>query len=280
MTAIGFLSSCDSTENADEAPLITITPSGLGTDNEVSNATFSVTVKMDQNPTTTKKIDELLITSTGGVDTTISVNKATETLIFAFDAPAAGATETFTFRVQDNGSKSATKSLTVKGPSVVSPAGNIDTYSATLVGAQNNATTGSAFASSNGNVYLKAQAASNSNLIDFVFFVGATNAATIAAPNDPTVDGSTPSSVDLTDTYSTKNATKFMTTSISVSDFNAMSDDADFPAFTGSLTKVNNLSVGNVFAFETVAGKVGLVHVSALNGTASGDITLNVKVQE
>ena len=60
-----------------------------------------------------------------------------------------------------------------------------------------------------------------------------------------------------------------------------MTDDSSFPT-VGSDTKVNMLAGGDVFAFRTAGGKVGLVKVNSTSGTIAADreIDIDVKVQQ
>ncbi|MCB0410264.1 MAG: hypothetical protein KDD29_08595 [Flavobacteriales bacterium] len=278
MFALGFLASCGTDDPSEELPILTTNPSSDLS--AVAGTLVSFSVTAGENPSSKSELETLVIDANGvNEDTTITFANNTTTFqgTFTFTAPAAGSTNIITFTLTDKAGKSNVESITITGTSGANP---ILTWSATLLGGQTNPTIGSAFASTNGQVYLKAAAATNSSLIDFVYFYGASNLATLAAPDDDLVDGTAANSVDLTDTYTTKNATRFMTTTVTPAEFTAMTDDADFPAFTGSSSLENNLAVGDVIAFETVAGKVGLIHVSALSTGATGTLTIDVKVQQ
>lgn len=117
--AISFFSSCDTEDPSDVSPLLSLTVAGLNNGEILEGTTFSVTVEADENPSTKKKVKTLLITSNQGVDTTININAASYTEIFDFDAPAAGVTEVYTFRIEDNDQESTTESLSVTGTSGV-----------------------------------------------------------------------------------------------------------------------------------------------------------------
>ncbi|HEX8546070.1 MAG TPA: hypothetical protein VF691_03850, partial [Cytophagaceae bacterium] len=89
------------------------------------------------------------------------------------------------------------------------------------------------------------------------------------------------------DKWTTKTATKFATTSLTAAEFTAISSESALTtaasgASTSTSTKAASLQNGQVFAFKTDAGKLGLAHVQAVSGTAatSGSITLNVKIQK
>lgn len=163
----------------------------------------------------------------------------------------------------------------------------INSYSAKLMGGQTNATVGSFLATDSGKVYTSGVVGASTSIqgrIDFVYFFGTSNQATIAAPSDSlallahTNNSSLP-------TWTTKNSTKFAATTITPAVFTASANDSliktiDATTITGSYR--NMLTVGNVVAFKTASGKVGLFHVSAIAGTTGVDrtITLDVKVSK
>lgn len=162
--------------------------------------------------------------------------------------------------------------------------GDINTYTATLLGDQGNSNVGSYYATSTNSVYIYANAASNSSMIDMVYYYGSNNLATLAAPNDPTINGGS-GNLSLGTILNPQNTTIFRTTKLTASDFDAITNDATFSSFTGAdLTKVPTLNVGDVIAFKTVAGKVGVIKVTKLvagtSGVTNGSITITVKVQK
>ncbi len=156
----------------------------------------------------------------------------------------------------------------------------IHTYSATLMGAQDNANAGSFFASTNGSVYLTADANNNSSLIDIIYYYGSTNEATLCAPNDVTVNGGS-GNLSLATGLTTQNATTFATTTITATQFDAMTDDMGFDAITAfPETKLTTLTADKVIAFKTAAGKIGLLKVSTITTGTNGSMEVDVKVQQ
>ena len=112
---------------------------------------------------------------------------------------------------------------------------------------------------------------------------GATNQATIASP----ANSDAQSVFSGMSGWSTKNDTKFATTSITASDFDAITDDLGIVAAAdgASATKANQLSAGDVVAFVTAStssnpGKKGLFKVVSITGTNAGTMSITVKVQE
>lgn len=170
------------------------------------------------------------------------------------------------------------------------PAGEITSYSAKIMGAQFNNGIGSFFSTSNGTVYGKVDAKANATLIDFVYsYRGAGYLAFIAAPSDQALD---PTLNIKAENWSVYNATTFKASSLTSSDFNAITDDSMFSGVTGlTATHIFELQVGQVVYFKAANGKLGVFKVKAINkdNTVSGDeiqkhqsgsIEIDVKVQK
>lgn len=202
---------------------------------------------------------------------------------FSFDI--LGITDDIIVKVQatdkDNQTASRNFNITAAGAS----AGAIETYTSKVLGSYQ-ATAGSSFASIDGTIYGIADAKANSNKIDFMYFYGASNEATIAAPSNSDAASVFTGSNGLS-SWSVRNATKFGTTSVTAGEFDAMTDDALIASQASGLSadKVNMLSVGDVVAFETAstssnASKKGLIKVTAISTGADGTMTITVKVQE
>jgi len=182
----------------------------------------------------------------------------------------------YTFTVTDGKDKTASVSFTI---TVEASGGPINSWTATLGSHQS--TTGSSFASTTGTVYGIADAKTNSSLIDFMYFYGATNYATLAAPDDADVS-SVFASADGPANWTTRNSTKFAETSVTAAEFDAIETDLVVveEATGASATKVNELAVGDVVAFVTAAGKMGLVKVVSVTSGATGSIDIAVVVQQ
>jgi hypothetical protein len=191
------------------------------------------------------------------------------------------------FKIAVTDKKDVTYSATFVINAYQNPAGLINTYSATLLGSLYNNTVGSFYATTNGLVYNVNTAATNSTLIDLIYYYSGGNGATIGAADDSNINGAYPGTLN----WATKNKTRFTTTSITSSEFDAIVNDATIDALSSiSDTKVINLAVGNVFAFKTEAGKKGLVKITnitkGLNTQTQqqdfqfGTIEIVVKVQK
>lgn len=191
------------------------------------------------------------------------------------EAPQNEGAYVYEFIVTDNNDLTASESFTI---TVEQTGGPISDWTATL--GSYNAAEGSSFASSTGVVYQMADATTHSDIIDFLYYYGASNHATLAAPDDAdaaTVFAALPD-------WTTKNSTKFKTTSLTAAEFDAITDDLLIVAnATGAAdTDVNDLEVGDVVAFITDAtlAKMGLVKITSLITGADGKIGIAVKVQE
>jgi hypothetical protein len=186
---------------------------------------------------------------------------------------------TYMITVTDKDALTASRSVVITVDHTIG--GNpINSYEAILMGGLNNTEYGSFLDAEEGDVYLLGAASSNPDIIDMVYYYGATNNATLCAPNDPTVNGGS-GNFDVCSNWTQKNATDFGTTSITGSEFDDIDNDSEIVGLTGlSESKMTGLLVGNVVAFETVGGKKGLVKVTALENSNSGTITIQVKIQE
>ena len=213
---------------------------------------------------------------------TISADNKTATLNFNLEAPSETGTIEADFEAVDDKNQigTATYSITVTSPAARS-------YSATLLYAPLGDRTGkNFFASSTGTTYSGADVTSTttsiSPLIDFGYYYGASNQASIASPKafESTVFASQ------VQNWGTLNETKLRSTTLNAAAFNEVTTwaglDAAFAAGTTEAGVKSALTVGTVIAFETVAGKRGLVLVKAISGTfnQNDNISIDVKVQE
>jgi hypothetical protein len=153
--------------------------------------------------------------------------------------------------------------------------GTISSFTAILLGGQTNAEP-SCLDANTGTRYSVNQSGA-ADVIDFVYYYGATNLATIAAPNDSSVNGEGVNALNWTNDWDPQNATLFGSTSLVF----ASVTYADLAGITGLAdSKENELSIDDVIAFQTVDGKKGIAMVTDLTTGTSGSITINVKIQE
>ncbi len=224
---------------------------------------------------------ELKVSYDGAVATTIETKTLTEktaTYQYAGAVRNVVGTEKYTLTLTDDNGEVETKSFTI---TVKAPVSSINKYTATLLGGQNNANVGSYYASSTNTVYTQSTAPANSAAIDFIYYYGSTNKATLVAPSDASVNGGS-GNLTLATILNTKNNTLFANSGLTAAQFDAITSEDQITSITPNspITLSNNLAVGNVILFKTTAGKLGLVKVSALAVNADGQITIDVKVQK
>ncbi|MFN6947105.1 MAG: hypothetical protein ACK4ND_19335 [Cytophagaceae bacterium] len=186
---------------------------------------------------------------------------------------------TYVFRVTDNDGNTAETSVTIKRKA---PDAGVHERTIILMGGQTNTTNGSFYNAHGHQTYTLAQAKANSALIDLVYYYGANNLATVAAPSNSQAQTMYNSSTSGIATWSVKNVTKFKLTTMSETAFNELKTSAGIDAQTSGAvdTDVKNLTLGKVFAFETANGKKGLALVSGLATGGTGSITLKIKFQK
>ncbi len=144
-------------------------------------------------------------------------------------------------------------------------AGPINTYTAVLLGSNNNTSAGSYLATSTGTVYHAADKQTQSSVIDIIYGTTTDNVDEFFSP-DLAISGITGG-----------NATTFATSSIN---FDNVTDDALLQSITASNKELSGFSVGSVIQFVTQAGKKGIFKVTAYTSGDSGSVTINVKVQQ
>ena len=161
----------------------------------------------------------------------------------------------------------------------------INSYTEKILGSYD-ANQGSSFASVDGTVYTWDDAKANSGKIDYLYYHGSTNGATLAAPNDPTAEEVYTGLPN----WEIQNATKFKTTDLSAEDFDGMSSKDDSQIVSAAdgadQTAINGLEEGEVIAFITASTsehpeKKGLVKVVTIEGTGGAStMEIAVKVQK
>ncbi len=281
-----FLTSCsksDTTNPVDETPSINF----VGATGYISadatltvGESFKVGINAFSNATSGSKLTKLTITRVfNNIPVTQDTILSTATLNIVINATAAASPgpEKWYFKVTDKDNQSKEISLTI---TTVANAGDINTFSMKIMGAQAS-TTGSSFASIDGSVYDLTLAKLNAAKVDWMYYYGATNLATIAAPSDPSAT-EVFTGTNGPGSWSVRNATKFKDVSTTV-DFASVTDDSKIIlAATGStVTLIPQLSAGKVLAFIAANGKMGLIKVETITGNSNtGSMTISVKVQK
>lgn len=285
------ISSCTPEENDDVKPSMTFSTDNDGITNNksvVEGESLFFKISAVQNPTTKKSLQSLTIKSitdnTAHIDTVITINAESYLGSFTFYAPPAPQVEKFTFTLTDKAGETSTKVITITATPAVNPNPITSHIDIIMLGAQTNGTYGSYLDANTGTVYKQIQSIPNSAAIDMIYFYGTNaslnNNATLASPKDATVNGGT-GNLAMAVGMNPQNDTKFAATTITAAQFDAMTNDADFPATVTAGTKANNLAADDVIAFKTADGKIGLIKIKAFTGTAAtGTMTVDVKIQQ
>jgi len=248
------------------------------------NSPFVVKVLMQSNTTSGAKLTGLNVKrifanqTVGDTTFTISTNDASVTMEITFISVNEVGEENIEFEVVDKDGQKASASLKI---TTAASAGPIDSWTEKILGSYDDAT-GSSFASVNGIVYTLEQAFTNQSLIDWMYWWGASTSATIGAPDDVNAALVFNEGAYQLANWTTKNATRFKTTTVTAAAFDAMTDDSDIVdiATGADQTRIPELDPDEVIAFITVTGKKGLIKVRAIETGAAGTMTLDVKVQQ
>ena len=189
--------------------------------------------------------------------------------------------ENLTFTALDTKERTGLFSVSLK-PTTPQVVGEYAVKSATLLGGQKNATTGSFYSVSLGKVLTIGAAKSQSTAVDFAYFYSTANNATIAAPNDAVVaDVHYANGLNIP-TWATKNATKFFIVegadgSVPDEWWNNNIDKAT------NLTKAEKLVAGTVVIYQTgwhtgtnVKGAFVVESVTTTPSVEAGSITIKL----
>jgi hypothetical protein len=267
-----FLASCGDDEE-DPAPngptvgLVNSTGNISGDADLLVGSSFSIEVtasKGDRNMDTWSILrDGVALANFDELD--VPENDNFTTVVSDIPVPADAGAYTYTFQVTDRDGVTGSVEWVI---TAVVPA-SFTTFTETL-GAQSSAT-GSSIDVSEERVYNLGDAKANSDKVDFFYYYGSTNQATLWSPTDS--EANADDIFGLANEWATKNATAISTSTL---DFDNATP-ADVVAATISGTRANNLSSDDVVIFETVDGVRGIGKVS-ITGAADGEISIDFKV--
>jgi hypothetical protein len=246
------------------------------------SSSFKVKVAAFMNPDTEEKLTALKILRTftqaarADWDTTLSLDKE-ESIQYEISFTAANipGDEELEFQIIDENSRSSAVALTI------TTVPDIASYQMKILGSWDNPL-GSSFASIDGTVYTQQQAFENQAMVDFLYWWGASTSATIGAPDDANANLVFTNPVNGLPQWTTKNATRFSTTTLTSNDFDLIATSDEIMNFIGTPTetRIPSLSVDDVIGFETVSGRAGLIRVVDIVTGSDGQITIDVKVEE
>ena len=249
---------------------------------------FLTGINASMNATSEEKLVKLKIQRVFNNNPVTVLDSTINVEVLAYDnfftTQSVAGVEKWVFTVTDKAgvSKEISYNITTTIPVVH---GDIYTYTAILMGGQENTTLGSFWSSVDNQVLKQDDAALVQNKVDFVYFYGTTNLATIASTADDQANVAW--SNTFSTNWTTRNATKFK--KLTGIDWAQVIDDELIVAEATNLTltRANELTVGQIVAFETAAtsanaGKKGFFKVMEITGTSGLDrtITIEVKIQK
>ena len=291
ITVVAFISSCSKKDDtttpetpAPQPPSISFVSAAgcVSKDTTLPLHTFyKVRVHMISNTTSGAKLTQFTITTLyGGSSSTQNIPISTNEITYDVTDTTmkVAGSKKLSFKVTDAKSQSQEISLTI---TTAAASGPINTFSMKIMGAQSSST-GSSFASIDGTVYSLANAKTNYLKVDWLYFYGATNFATLASPDDADAISVFNDPTNGLATWTTRNPTKFKKVTASI-DWNSITTDGTILTQTSSgvtETKINSLAANDILAFITASGKKGMIKVESINGTDAGTITISVKVQQ
>jgi hypothetical protein len=288
ITGAAFITSCSKSDTnpTSQPPTINfVAKTGYlsGDATVTTGSVIKVNVIAFANTTSGAKLTKLTITRVQNDNPTVALDTAISLSSLNFEittkASTTPGTEKWFYRVTDKDNETAEVSLTV---TTVNSSGPINTFTMKILGAQQSST-GSSFASASGDVYSLANAKANQTLIDWLYYYGANDEATIAAPDDDNALTVFNDPTNGLPTWSIRNATRFNILSDAIN-WEAITDDQvileqyNLGAVDGS--RIIGLGVGNYLVFKTASGKKGLIRVDAITTGDTGEITISVKVQQ
>jgi hypothetical protein len=262
-------------------PVMQVTPSSPVTAKPGAALNYEVMISSDtdlKKVEMTAKLDATVLFTT---DSTFPAGAQAAIVNFSFTVPnsvSAGSVISLEFLATNDGSsKLITTTITVE-------AGEINTYTAVIMSDLENPDGSSFYSLEDNKLMTLSQADVASGEVDLIYYYGATNKATLCAPDDQDIRAFTDShGAVVVDRLEVMNDTRIGMVEMAVADFNAVTNDgpilAKKPATTS--TAANNLVKDKVIYCETVTGKKALVLVKNITGTqGTSYITIEVKVQK
>ncbi len=188
--------------------------------------------------------------------------------------------EKWTFFVMNKDRKTDSVSINV-GLKAGAQFGNIKEYHIVL-GAQNNADTGSFFSFTTGQIYNLEQAYNAQNVIDIDFYYHIDYFCTISSPNDNDMPTYFTGTYGISN-WQTRNESRYIQTNITPAIFDQITNDSLLIVsydVINAKRKAKDVQPGNVWSFRIASGKLGLIKVNSTVTGESGSANITIKIQE
>lgn len=209
-------------------------------------------------------------------------NSGAKTFTYSYETSVGSAVEEIVFSIIDKKDREGSAVVYVK-PTVVTPAGSVKTTEAIIMGSYANALYNSCYSLTLNKTVSLQGGFSQPAEIDLLYYFGATNKSTLAAPSNASLEQVYTNATYGIAKWSTRRATKLLKTSVTASTFDGITTStaftSAFPAdMTAALDLAKELAVGNVIAMKTAGNKTALIKVVEINGTtSSGYIKITIK---
>ena len=274
---IGFIA-CDNDDDAKKDPTIElITASGYTYENTTIVEGDSVLIGFKAEYNGDDNIISIEIAANGTTAGTETVDNLELERSYWIKKSFASEEE-WVFTVTDAGGLSTSVSVTL-----ILTYREIDTNESIILGAQENATLGSFYSINDDNVYFQDAAFNDhQDAIDLIYYYEAGDENVIASAGANISDDIFTGASGLTN-WTTLNETRYYKTSISTAEFDAVANDSLLTIAFNALDakrKAKTLNIDDVYSFLTESGKFGMFKVVAMDGQATGNIEIALKVQK
>ncbi len=280
LASVAFMSSCTKDTTSNSPTIKFINKAGYITSDASVPQGSTISFGVDAKSGGSSNLSHFKITRTIAGVSTVLYETPLDSIAYIkeFDGEVNNVvgTETWTCTITDKDNLTASVSFVIT--TVANP---ISTYTQVILGSYANSTLGSSFASADGTVYKLAEAKTNAAKIDWLYYWGVSNSATLAAPDDVLAATVFSSITNGLATWSVKNPTRFRAvTEGAVWDNILTSSDIATIAVNTTETSISDIQVGNILAFKTAAGKLGLIKIDNIAAGTDGTITYTAKVQQ
>ena len=288
------LSSCGGDDDPDEAKPTPkfdfVTGAGYTSSNATVDAGTTIKVGIDATGSENLESVGVRVKTTGGSETIVPLTLTGDSIItslkvknfkldFEYQVGSLPTTEVLTVIVKMSNGTQTSKSIAL---TVQAAAKQVQDAPGRQLGGQTNSSLGSYWSMETNSAALQSDANSNPASIDWVYYHGATNQATFAAPDDNTLLSSNVMNNPQLVNWSPKNATRFKKASASF-DFENLAQStelqAEISAGAPSLTTITKLAAGDVYIFTTAGNKeYGAIKIVGINpANSAGVISFDMK---
>lgn len=190
--------------------------------------------------------------------------------------------EEWTFIVHDREGNSGSTTLTIN-LDTSSSYQSLTAYPSLILGGQDNDQAGGCVSTTDGSIYFHTDAAADTLIqasIDLLYFYIAGDENTIASPGANIDDGIFPVNPA---NWTIVNTTRYYKTGLAAEDFDtAVNDSIILANFNEgeAKRKAKNLDQDDIYTFKTQSGKLGIFLVNESEGTNTGFVNIDIKIQQ